>query len=140
MSAASRFSCTCSRKRIVNPYMWSAGLVIILIVLSMDGLAILSSECGDTNYVSSAADYIVEGKVEKVESKLVEEESGFNGQSVFTYNNLKIEKYIKGNPLKENRVQIVTSGGTAGGISIWAEDEPTFIEGTMVRVYLRETK
>ncbi len=127
------------RKRIVNPYMWSVGLVIILIVLSMDGLAIVSSDCGDINYVSGAADYIVEGKVEKVESKLVEEKSGFNGQSVFTYNTLTIEKYVKGNPLKENRVQIVTIGGTAGGISVWAEDEPTFIEGTTVRVYLRET-
>ncbi len=139
MSAASHFSHTCIRQRIVNPYMWSAGLVIILIVLSMDGLAILSSDCGDINYVSGAADYIVEGTVDKVESKLVEEESGFNRQSVFTYNNLIIEKYLKGNPLKGNRVQIITRGGTAGGISQWAEDEPTFIEGTMVRVYLRET-
>ncbi len=114
-------------------------MALAILLLIGNAEAIVTNECGDRNYVSSTADYIVEGTIEKVESKLVEGESGFNGQSVFTYNNLKIEKYIKGNPLKENRVQIVTWGGTAGGISQWAEDQPTFIKGTMVRVYLRET-
>ncbi|HEY9245550.1 MAG TPA: hypothetical protein VIO11_01765 [Candidatus Methanoperedens sp.] len=123
----------------MSPYIWPVGFVIILTVLSMDGLALLNSECEDLNYVGSSADHIVEGTVEKVESKLVKDEYGFNGQSVLTYNNLTIKKYVKGNPLKENRVQIVTHSGTAGGISQWTEDEPTFIEGTMIRVYLRET-
>ncbi len=139
MSSALRFSHTCIRKRIVKPYLWPICFVIILTVLSNNGLALLLSECADINYVGNAADYIVEGTVKKVESKLVKDEYGFNGQSIFTYNDLTIEKYVKGNPLKENRVQIVTRGGTAGGISQWVEDEPTFYEGTEVRVYLRET-
>ena len=139
MSSALHFSYACGKKRIVNPYILSVGFIIFFILLSMDGSALLVSECGDTNYVSGDADHIVEGTVDKVESKLVKDGYGFNGESVFTYNDLKIEKYIKGNPLKENRVQIVTRGGTAGGISSRAEDEPIFIEGTWVRVYLRET-
>jgi len=90
MSSALHFSCVCGKKRIVNPYMWPVGLAIYFILLSMDGSALLVSECGDTNYVSGDADHIVEGTVDKVESKLVKDGYGFNGESVFTYNDLKI--------------------------------------------------
>ncbi len=113
-----------------------AALALVLLIGNAE--AILLPECFDRNYVTSIADYIVEGTVEKVESKLVEEEAGFSGWLVYTYNDLKIEKYAKGNPLSENKVQIVTAGGTAGGMNVWAEDQPIFHEGTKVRAYLQE--
>lgn len=138
MSSELRFSHICFKKRIINFNMCLAGLVFILILSSSDGSASFSMECGDTNYLGNSADYILEGKVEKLESKLVEDEYGFNGRSVYTFNTLKIEKYIKGNPLSENTVQIVTFGGTAEGMNQSSANEPNFIEGTWVRVYLRE--
>lgn len=113
-----------------------AALALVLLIGNAE--AILVAECLDRNYVSSIADYIVEGTVEKVESKLVEKGSGFSGWSVYTHNDLKIEKYVKGNPLSENKVQIVTAGGNAGGMRVLAEDQPIFHEGTKVRAYLQE--
>ncbi len=56
---------------------------LTILLLTGNAAAIVMQECGDRDYVSNDADYIVEGTVEKVESKLVEEESGINGQSVY---------------------------------------------------------
>ncbi len=64
--------------------------ILAILLLTGNAAAVVMQECVDRNYVSSDTDYIVEGTIEKVESKLVEEESGINGQSVYTYNSLKI--------------------------------------------------
>jgi len=124
----------------MNRCIISASIILILVAFSPGGAALLGSECRDKNYISRAADYILEGTVEKVESKLMEGKSSIYGTSIFTYSNLSIEKYVKGTPIKGNEVQIVTLGGTAEGISQWVEDQPTFREGMKVRVYLQETE
>ncbi len=92
----------------------------------------LAAECGDKNYISNAADYIIEGTVLGVESRWDE-----NKTSIYTYTNLSIDKYIKGAPFAENKLQIVTPGGTVEGISQWVEDQPIFHQGKKVRLYLQ---
>ena len=91
------------------------------------------AECGDRNYITNIADYIIEGTVIKVESKWDESKT-----SIYTYTDLSIDKYVKGVPLTENKLQIVTPGGTVGDISQWVEDQPIFHEGKKVRLYLQE--
>jgi hypothetical protein len=93
----------------------------------------LIKECSDKSYITQTADYIVEGTVEKVESKWNEERTG-----IFTYTDLRIENYVKGTPFAENMLQIVTPGGTVGGITQAVEDQPIFHEGKKVRIYFQE--
>ena len=97
------------------------------------GAGILIAECGDRNYISHTADYIIEGTVEKVESRWNEGKT-----SILTYTDLSIQKYVKGTPFAENKLQIVTSGGTVGEISQWVEDQPIFHQGKKVRIYFQE--
>ena len=97
-------------------------------------MVVLPMECGDKNYISNAADHIIEGPVEKVESKWNEEKT-----SIFTYSDLLIENYVKGTPFESNKLQIITPGGTVGEISQWVEDQPIFHQGKRVRIYLEET-
>ena len=97
------------------------------------GAGILIAECRDRNYISHTADYIIEGTVEKVESRWNEGKT-----SIFTYTDLSIQKYIKGTPFDENKLQIVTPGGTVGEISQWVEDQPIFHQGKIVRIYFQE--
>jgi hypothetical protein len=97
------------------------------------GAGMLIAECADKSYITQAADYIIEGTVEKVESRWNQERSG-----IFTYTELTIEKYIKGAPFAENKLQIITPGGTVGEISQWVEDQPIFHEGKRVRIYFEE--
>ena len=92
------------------------------------GSAAMIQECGDRSYISGTADYVVEGVVEKAESR-------DTGTGIFTYSDVRIDRYIKGNPLPDNRIQIVTPGGTVGGIAQYVEDQPIFHEGTNVRLY-----
>jgi hypothetical protein len=93
----------------------------------------LIKECSDKSYITQTADYIVEGTVEKVESKWNEERTG-----IFTYTDLRIENYVKGTPFAQNELQIVTPGGTVGGITQAVEDQPIFHEGKKVRIYFEE--
>jgi hypothetical protein len=104
-----------------------------IIVKQSGGAGILIAECADKSYITQAADYIIEGTVKKVESSWNQERSG-----IFTYTELNIEKYVKGAPFAENKLQIVTPGGTVGEISQWVEDQPIFHEGKMVRIYFEE--
>lgn len=94
---------------------------------------LLIPECAEKSYITETANYIIEGVVEKVESKWNEERT-----SIFTYTDLRIEKYVKGTPFTEYKLQIVTPGGTVGGISEWVEDQPIFHEGKKVRIYFEE--
>jgi hypothetical protein len=104
-----------------------------VIVKQSGGAGMLIAECADESYRTEKADYIIEGTVEKVESRWDQEETG-----IFTYTELAIEKYVKGAPFAENKLQIITSGGTVGEISQWVEDQPIFHEGKRVRIYFEE--
>jgi hypothetical protein len=104
-----------------------------VIVRQSGGAAMLIAECADKSYITQTADYIIEGTVEKVESRWNQE-----GTGIFTYTELTIEKYVKGAPFAENKLQIVTPGGTVGEISQWVEDQPIFHEGKKVRIYFEE--
>ena len=97
------------------------------------GAAMLIAECADNSYINQTADYIIEGTVEKVESRWNQEKTG-----IFTYTEMTIEKYVKGAPFAENKLQIVTPGGTVGEISQWVEDQPIFHEGKKVSIYFEE--
>ena len=94
------------------------------------GAGMLRSECADKSYITQAADYIVEGTVEKVESRWNQERTG-----IFTYTDLRIENHVKGAPFAGNKLQIVTLGGTVGEISQWVEDQLIFHEEKRVRIY-----
>lgn len=104
-----------------------------IVVKQSGGAAMLIAECADQSYIAEIADYIIEGTVEKVESKWNEEKT-----SIFTYTELSIEKYIKGTPLAA-KLQIITPGGTVGEVSQLVEDEPIFNQGKAVRISLQET-
>ncbi|MCJ7654880.1 MAG: hypothetical protein MUO97_06195 [Dehalococcoidia bacterium] len=101
-----------------------------IVVRQSGGAAMLIAECADEAYRTEKADYIIEGTVEKVESRWNQERTG-----IFTYTELTIEKYVKGAPFAENKLQIVTPGGTVGEVSQWVEDQPIFHEGKKVRIY-----
>ena len=104
-----------------------------IVVKQSGGAGILVKECADEAYRTEKADYIIEGTVEKVESRWNQERTG-----IFTYTELTIEKYVKGAPFAEDKIQIVTPGGTVGEISQWVEDQPIFHEGKRVRIYFEE--
>jgi hypothetical protein len=97
------------------------------------GAPALIAECQDRQYIISTADYIVEGTVREVESKWNEDETG-----ILTYTDLSIEKYVKGAPFAQDRLQIITPGGTVGDITQVVEDQAIFHEGKRVRIYFRE--
>lgn len=107
--------------------------VLIILLLIGNAEALLTQECGDRNYIINTASHIVEGTVEKVESKWNE-----GNTSIYTYTNISIEKYVKGVPIPGNKVQIRTYGGVIGEVKQWGEDQPEFREGKKVRVYLQE--
>lgn len=71
--------------------------------------------------------------MEKVESEWNEEKT-----SIFTHTDLSVEKYVKGDPFAENKLQITTPGGTVGEISQWSEDRPIFHEGKKARIYFQK--
>jgi len=108
----------------------SPGLVV---VKQAGGAAALIAECQDRQYIISTADYIVEGTVRGVESKWNEDKS-----SILTYTDLSIEEYVKGAPFAQDRLQIITPGGTVGNITQVVEDQPIFHEGKRVRIYFQE--
>lgn len=105
-----------------------------IIIKQSGGAGLLIAECADKSYITETADYIIEGTVEKVESKWNEERT-----SIFTYADLKIEKYVKGTLVAKDKLQIVTPGGIVGEINQWVEDQPIFHEGKRVRIYSQET-
>lgn len=105
-----------------------------IIVKQSGGAGALIADCANSTYVAGIADCIIEGTVEKVESRWNDEKT-----SIFTYATLSIEKYVKGTTLKADTLQIVTSGGTVGGITQVTEDQPIFHEGRKVRIYFEET-
>jgi hypothetical protein len=71
--------------------------------------------------------------VHRVESKWNEDRS-----SILTYTDLSIEEYVKGAPFAQDRLQIITPGGTVCDITQVIEDQPIFHEGKRVRIYFQE--
>jgi hypothetical protein len=104
-----------------------------IVVQQSGGAGLLIAECSNKSYIVETADYIVEGTVEKVESKWNAENT-----SIFTYTTLVIEKYVKGAPFSENQLQIVTPGGAVGSVLQQVEDQPIFHEGKRVRIYFQK--
>ena len=104
-----------------------------VVVRQSGGAGLLIADCQDRQYIINTADYIVVGTVEKVESSWNEDRS-----AIFTRSELAIERYVKGAPLAGDRLQIVTSGGTVGGITQAVEDQPFLHEGKEVRLYFQE--
>ena len=105
-----------------------------VVVKQAGGAAALIAECQDRQYIISTSDYIIEGTVLGVESKWNEDKTG-----ILTYTDLSIEKYVKGNPFAQDKLQIITPGGTVGDITQVVEDQPIFHEGKRVRMYFQET-
>lgn len=105
----------------------------LIVVKQTGGAGVLIAECKDRQYIISTADYIVEGTVRRVESKWNEDKS-----SILTYTDLSIENYVKGAPFAQDRLQIITPGGTVGDVTQVVEDQPIFHEGKMVRIYFQE--
>ena len=104
-----------------------------IIVRQSGGAGMLIQECSDQSYIAQTADYIIEGTVEKVESRWNEDRS-----SIVTYSDVAIEKYVKGAPFAGNKLQIVTPGGTVGEVTQAVEDQPIFHEGKKVTIYLEQ--
>lgn len=104
-----------------------------VIVRQSGGAGALIAECGDKNYVARVSDYIIEGRVEKVEARWNQDQS-----QILTHTDLSIEKYVKGAPFPQKNLKIVTPGGTVGEISQWVEDQPIFHEGKRVRIYFEK--
>ena len=104
-----------------------------ILVKQTGGAGVLIAECRDRQYIISTADYIVEGTVHRVESKWNEDKS-----SILTYTDLSIDNYVKGAPFAQDRLQIITPGGTVGDIIQVVEDQSIFHEGKRVRIYFQE--
>jgi hypothetical protein len=104
-----------------------------VIVRQSGGAAMLTAVCADKSYITQTADYIIEGTVEKVESRWNQE-----GTGIFTHTELAVEKYVKGASFTQTNIQIVTPGGTVGETSQWVEDQPLFHVGKKVRIYFKE--
>jgi len=104
-----------------------------VVVKQSGGAGLLIADCQDRQYIIDTSDYIVEGRVEKVESSWNEDR-----YAIVTCSDLVIEKYVKGAPLAGDRLQIVTPGGTVGGITQAVEDQPVLHEGKKVRIYFQE--
>jgi len=97
------------------------------------GFAMLPQECTLETYKTEQASYIIQGSVTKVESK-----AGENGL-ISTYSDIKVEKYIKGEPISgKTYLQIVTPGGSANGRTQAVEDQPIFTDGKRVKIYLKD--
>ena len=105
-----------------------------IIIRQSGGSAMLIQECSNKNYLTEKSDYIIEGVVENLESKWNEQKT-----SIYTYTNIMIQKYLKGTPFEENKLQIITPGGEVEGIGQRVEDQPIFHLGKKVRIYFQNT-
>jgi len=92
------------------------------------GAAMLQSECAEHSFKENTADLIVEGTVTNLEVRNEETRT-------FTYNDLKIEKYLKGPHVESDMIRIITEGGEnmamAGQVNLH--------KGEKINIYLKET-
>ena len=104
-----------------------------LYVSQSGGSALLIAECSNKIYIIEKSDFIIEATVLDVVSRWNEDKS-----SIITYTSLSIDTYVKGNPFKQNMMQIITPGGTVDGLSQWVEDQPIFHKGKKVKIFMQE--
>jgi len=98
--------------------------ILFSFLLIGNGCAMLIGECADKEYLGNQASNIIEGTVKSVES---------NGGHYD--NEIRVEKYIKGDAIAGDKVMIQTVGGPG----MWVEDEPVFTAGERVKLYLEKT-
>lgn len=92
-------------------------------------------QCRDRAYVADTADYIIEGTVERIKFEHPREI-----EVADTYNDVKIEKFIKGD-LKSSEIQVVIYGDVLERIyNQFGEiiDYPPLHEGEKVRIYFEK--
>ena len=106
----------------------------MVIVRQFGGSTMLIQECSTKSYLTEKADYIIEGVVESSESKWNEQKT-----SIYTYINIIIQKYLKGTPFEENKLQIITQGGEVDGIGQGVSNQPVFNQGKKVRIYFEKS-
>ena len=100
----------------------------------------ITPQCKNRTYINDTADYIIEGTVERIK---VEHPGGRKTPITYiTYNNIKIEKYIKGD-IKKSEIQIVVDWTLLGAIhtQLGAIPDylyPSFHEGEKVRIYFEK--
>ena len=80
--------------------------------------------------LTKEADVIVIGDVKEVESV-------WSLPTIYTYSTLSAEKYIKGGEGQE-RLTIITQGGSKWGLTVWVEDTPVFTKNEKVLVFLKK--
>lgn len=102
-----------------------------LYTLNTTSTGIMIIDCQDKNYRIQISDYIIEGIVDDVCYTFNKEENG-----IITRVHIKIDKYIKGNPLDTEKIELFIAGGTTGNLTQITEDNPAFREGERIRVYL----
>jgi len=101
----------------------------VTVVRGAGGQAMLDGKCANEAYVNEISDYVVKGKITNVESKWNSDKT-----KIFTYTDIYIDEYAKGERFESNKLQIVTPGGCADGICSDVEDQPTFTKGDFVQV------
>jgi hypothetical protein len=111
------------------------GLILCFIVtilvsglLTRDGLALM--ERMSLEELTTQADLIIAGKVEKVESRM-------EGSAIFTYVSVKpTEEPIKGKKTEEVTIRLL--GGEVGEIGLYVSDTPKFSEQETIIVFLKD--
>ena len=104
------------------------------IIKSTGGNAMLDERCTNETYVNDISDYIVKGTVTNIESKWNDEKT-----KIFTYSNIDIDGYVKGEQFENNKVQITTLGGCIDDFCSSVEDQTTFNKGDFVHVRFRKS-
>jgi hypothetical protein len=103
----------------------SAGKIV---VMHSGGQRMLVAACADPSYTESTSDYIVVGEIISSDSKWVPN-VGSEGSNIYTYSDFRIDNYIKGEPLGQDTIQIVTMGGCIAGMCQSVEGVPMMSTG-----------
>ncbi len=98
------------------------------------GSAMLIAECVDKDYILRTADYVVEGIVDRTDTRWNDENT-----NIVTYVTLSVEKYVKGSALW-SELHIQAPGGCVEDICEAVEDQPIFQQGKRVRIYFHKTE
>lgn len=94
----------------------------------------LIEDCASLGYINEGADYIVYGVVRNTESLWDEDRA-----NIYTYTDLEIESYVKGEPFIDNNIRIISLGGQVEGIFQQVEAQVDFSVGDTVKIYFKGT-
>ena len=107
-------------------------ILAVAIAASPSVYAMLASDCLDEAKRFAMADYVVDAVVENIESRCNERED------TFTVIELKIQNYIKGNPLENDRLRLLLGSVCCQGACKRNSEEPSINSikiGMKVKVY-----